>query len=161
MQQWQRQPENRAAQIFDMAQVCLSDQTDLIKRGHLINWSDQEGTTLVHGTHLIWSTENSMAHLIIWSDQRCHWYINAVFPGKIISGFDRFNPESTNLPFLGIESRRRSNRAIKRAKTILTELATLRPVVELSLARSRVFMVLCAGAKSELTQTRSARRESR
>ena len=83
----------------------------------------------------------------------------ALFPGKIISGFDRFNPESTNLPFLGIESRRRSNRAIKRAKTILTELATLRPVVELSLARSRVFMVLCAGAKSELTQTRSARRE--
>ena len=84
----------------------------------------------------------------------------ALFPGKIISGFDRFNPESTNLPFLGIESRRRSNRAIKRAKTILTELATLRPVVGVSLARSRVFMVICAGAKSELTQTRSARRET-
>ena len=84
----------------------------------------------------------------------------ALFPGKIISGFDRFNPESTNLPFLGIGSRRRSNRAIKRAKTILTELATLRPVVGGSLARSRVFMVICAGAKSELTQTRSARSET-
>ena len=72
----------------------------------------------------------------------------ALFPGKIISGFDRFNPGSTNLLFLGIESRRRLNRAIKRVKTILTELATLRPVVGVSLARSRVFMVICAGAQT-------------